>query len=181
MSTIFYTGKGDDGTTGVLSGKRIRKDDVLIEAIGNVDELNSAIGVALSHIEDKGVDAHLKSIQNVLFILGANLASPTDKKIEKAQVNQQSLVELEDAIREIGNKVPEMRKFVLPGGGKAAADLHMARSVARRAERSVMAATKDYKIDIEVIAYLNRLSSYLFAAALYMNHKEGVAENHPTY
>ena len=174
MSTIYYTGKGDDGTTGVLSGKRLRKDDALIEAIGNIDELNSAVGIAIAHIEDEEVKNQLKSVQNILFILGANLASAEGKKMDKAQLNPDSLVELEAFIKKLGNAIPELKKFVLPGGSKASAHLHMARAIARRCERSIIAAKSTYNIDIEVVADLNRLSSYLFAAALYMNLKNGV-------
>jgi cob(I)alamin adenosyltransferase len=181
LSTVYYTGKGDDGTTGVLSGKRLRKDDALIEAIGNIDELNSAIGIAITHVKDKTVEGHLKSIQNILFILGANLASANERKLDKAQISPNSLVDLESYIKAIGDKIPELKKFVLPGGSKASAHLHMARAVARRCERSIITAKDAYNIDIEVLAYVNRLSSYLFAAALYLNLKEGIAESHPTY
>ncbi len=181
MPTIYYTGKGDDGTTGILSDKRVGKDDVLIEAIGDLDELNSAIGVALSHVEDEQIKSHLKSIQNIIFVLGANLASTNEKKIDKAQIRRESIAELQEAIKQIGEKTPELKKFVLPGGSKAAAYLHLARAIARRSERSVIAASKIYKVDKEVVAYLNRLSSYLFAAALYMNHSKGVKESNPDY
>lgn len=181
MSTIYYTGKGDDGTTGILSDKRVRKDDVLIDAIGDIDELNSSIGVALADVDDETVKRQLRSIQNSLFVLGANLASTNEKKIEKAQIKPEAVSEIEAAIKEIGNKTPELKKFVLPGGSRAASDLHLARAVARRCERRVISAGKEYKVDKEAIAYLNRLSSYLFAAALYMNHSKGVAESNPTY
>ncbi len=181
MSTIYYTGKGDDGTTGVLSGRRLRKDDTLIEAIGNIDELNSAIGIAITHVKDGLVAEQLESIQNVLFILGANLASANENKIEKAQIGTNSLAQIEAYIKVLGDKLPELKKFVLPGGSRASAHLHMARAVARRCERSVISAGVSYKVDAQVIAYLNRLSSYLFAAALYLNMKEGVPEANPTY
>lgn len=181
MSTIYYTGKGDDGNTGVLSDKRVRKDGILIEAIGNIDELNSAVGVALSHVEGGEVGKQLRSIQNTLFIIGANLASTNGGKIAKAQIKPEALPELEAAIKDIGNGLPELKKFVLPGGSRASAHLHMARAIARRAERSVVSASKEYKVDRDVVAYLNRLSSYLFAAALYVNHEKGVTESNPSY
>ncbi len=179
--TIYYTGKGDDGTTGVLSSKRVSKSDVLIDAIGNLDELNSAIGVAMIHTDDNSVSAQLRLIQNDLFVIGANLASSNRKKVGGAQIDAGALARLESAIKSISNKNPELRQFVLPGGSEAAASLHLARAVARRAERSVVAAGGSYKVEKGVIAYLNRLSSYLFAAALYMNHVEGIKESHPTY
>ncbi len=179
--TKYYTGRGDDGTTGILSGKRVSKSDKLIEAIGNLDELNSAIGVALSHIDDEVVAKELKSIQNDLFVLGANLASTNGEKADKAQIKQESLGELESSIKALGEKTPELKQFVLPGGSKASSHLHLARAIARRAERSVIAAGDDYKIDKVAIAYLNRLSSYLFAAALYLNFKNRAEESHPSY
>ena len=181
MSTRYFTGRGDDGTTGILSSKRVRKDDSLIEAIGNLDELNSAIGVAIVHITDQSVRSQLVIIQNTIFIVGANLASTNDKKVDKAQIRPQAKVELEASISELSNKIPELRQFVLPGGTTGSSQLHMARAVARRCERSAVAASKDYKVDGGVIAYLNRLSSYLFVAALYLNHLNGMEERHPTY
>ncbi len=179
--TKYYTGTGDDGTTGILADKRVSKADALMAAIGDIDELNSAIGLALSRIDDAAVSAQLRSVQNNLFILGANLASANGKKIDAAQINPKSLPELEVAIKALGDKMPELRQFVLPGGSEASAALHLARSVARRAERSAVAAGKSYNVDRGVIAYLNRLSSYLFAAALYLNHAKGIKESHPDY
>jgi len=195
MATRWFTGKGDKGTTGILSARRVSKSDKLIEAIGTLDELNSAIGVALSHLDDSIVARQLRDIQNDLFILGANLASSnekaqddgaaaqpaSDKKMEEAQIKRESLERLESNIAQMDKAIPELKQFVLPGGTAAGAQLQMARSIARRAERNVIEAGKEYKIDDEAIAYLNRLSSYLFAAALYVNHNSGVKESHPTY
>lgn len=181
MPTIYYTGKGDDGTTGILSDKRVRKDNILIEAIGDIDELNSAIGVALLHADDETVKRHLKFIQNNLFVIGANLASTNEKKIEKAQIHHEAVSDLEESIRIVGSRTPELKKFVLPGGSEVAAHLHLARAIARRAERHVISASREYKVDKAVVAYLNRLSSYLFAAAIYLNHSKGVTESNPSY
>ena len=178
----YYTGRGDDGTTGILSGKRVSKADVLIEAIGNLDELNSAIGVALSHVDDDIVSSGLKFIQNDLFVLGANLASTNeDGKMKKVQIRQDALDRLEASIKVLSDKTPELKRFVLPGGSEASSHLHLARAIARRSERSVVAAGARYKVDKMAVAYLNRLSSYLFAAALYLNSKNEVEESHPSY
>ncbi len=179
--TKYYTGKGDDGTTGILSSRRVKKTDTLIEAIGDLDELNSAIGVALLYVKDPGVLGQLRSVQSDLFILGANLASAEGQRIDKAQIKKSALEELETAIEELDSKTPELKQFVLPGGSAASAHMHLARAIARRTERRVLAAGKDYKIDNMAMAYLNRLSSYLFAAAMYMNAKEKVDELHPKY
>ncbi len=180
--TKYYTGRGDDGTTGILSGKRVSKADKLIEAIGNLDELNSAIGVAMSHTDDELVSGELRAIQNDIFVLGANLASSSnEKKTDKAQMKPDSLGRLETSIKALGGEMPELKQFVLPGGSVASSHLHLARAMARRSERSVIAASSENKVDGNVIAYLNRLSSYLFVAALYLNFKKGVEEGHPSY
>lgn len=179
--TKYYTGRGDDGTTGIISGKRVSKADKLIEAIGDLDELNSAIGVAMSYIDDQIVVAGLRAVQNDIFVLGANLASTNEQKIDKAQIKPESLSRLEASIRDLGEKAPELKQFVLPGGSRASSHLHLARAMARRAERSVVAAGKEYKVDKAVMAYLNRLSSYLFVAAVYLNAKDKISESHPSY
>jgi cob(I)alamin adenosyltransferase len=181
MGTVYFTGKGDDGTTGILSSRRVSKADRLIEAIGAIDELNSSIGVAMAYIQDNGIRDRLAAVQNDLFVLGANLASTNEKKIYEAQIRDDAVAMLEKAIAEIGSKTPQVKSFVLPGGDAGAAHLHESRSIARRAERAVISAAAEYKVDRGVIAYLNRLSSYLFAAALYVNHLKGVEESHPTY
>ena len=181
MGTVYFTGKGDDGTTGILASKRVSKSDRLIGAIGSIDELNSYIGVAMTYISDGLVNARLAVIQNDLFVIGANLAAANEKKIDKAQIKSSAVEGLEKAISELGGKTPPLKSFVLPGGDQGAAHLHMARAVARRAERCIIEAAAEYKVDRDVIAYLNRLSSYLFAAAVYVNHSKGVVESHPTY
>ena len=181
MVTAYFTGKGDDGTTGILSGVRVSKSDKLIAAIGDIDELNSSIGVALSEIEDESLKGGLRSIQNDLFVIGADLASADSKKAGKAPKKRTAILRLESGITELSGKTPDLKKFVLPGGSRGSSCLHMSRAVARRAERSVISASKDYKINREIIAYLNRLSSYLFAAAVYLNHAKGIKESNPTY
>ena len=179
--TKYYTGRGDDGTTGILSGRRVGKSDALIEAIGDLDELNSAVGVALLGIKDQTVEVELKAIQNDLFVLGANLAYANESKSEKAQIKPKALQRLESSIKNLDEKTPDLKRFVLPGGSACAANLHLARAIARRAERRVIAAGKEYKIERGVVAYLNRLSSYLFAAAIYVNMRAKVDERHPKY
>ncbi|MDE1873827.1 MAG: cob(I)yrinic acid a,c-diamide adenosyltransferase [Candidatus Micrarchaeota archaeon] len=176
----YYTGKGDDGRSGLLGAGRRVKDDPIFNAIGEVDELNSAIGVALYYTRDTMVRKQLKTVQNELFIIGANLASPK-KKIDQANLGPEAVARLEGSIEDMGRRIPRLKKFVIPGGCEAAAHMHLARSVARRAERSVIAASGSLKIDNSVKVYMNRLSSYLFVAALYLNYTEGVAEAHPTY
>ena len=177
----YYTGKGDDGTTGLLAKGRVHKSDAIIDAVGSVDELNSSIGVALFYIHDDLVRLELKLVQNDLFVIGANLASIDEKKINEAKINAESIIRVEGSIKSLGDKIPQLKKFVLPGGGEGAVHLHLSRSVARRAERDIAKASKEYKVDKEVSAYMNRLSSFLFVAALYLNYMEGIREDNPTY
>lgn len=175
----FYTGAGDTGTTNVLGVGRMGKDSRLIAAIGDTDELNSAIGFGITNISDDRIANMLQSIQNDVFIIGAELASQGSKA--KSGITKSNVTKLEKEIESIGATLPELKKFVLPGGSIGAAGLHLARSVCRRAERSVIAASSENKVNPEIIRYLNRLSSLLFVAALHLNKKEGIDELNPTY
>ncbi len=179
--SVYYTGKGDDGTTGLLARGRVHKGEAIIDAIGSVDELNSSIGIALFYIHDDLVRLELKLVQNELFVIGANLASVDEKKVNEARVNADSIVRIEGSIKSLGDKMPPLNKFVLPGGSEGTVHLHLSRSVARRAERDIARASKAYKVDKVVGAYINRLSSFLFVAALYLNYMEGIKEENPTY
>ncbi len=174
----FYTGNGDNGETH-LYGKTAKKDSTIFSAIGDVDELNSAIGIAIANISDDNVEAALKGAQNSLFVIGAELAgysAPTEKRT----ISAGEVKELESLIDEYGVRVGELKKFVLPGGSIGAACLHSARSIARRAERSVVGLGTECK-NRQIPVYLNRLSSMLFVMALYINKKEGCEETNPEY
>ncbi|MDE1850668.1 MAG: cob(I)yrinic acid a,c-diamide adenosyltransferase [Candidatus Micrarchaeota archaeon] len=179
--TTYYTGKGDKGSTSIMGGASLPKGDILIEAIGDVDELNSAIGVALFYTRDDELRLELRSIQNELFSIGALLSAVEAKEFGKAKVEKKQIERLEKSIQRMGSTMPELTKFVLPAGSEEASHLHLARSIARRAERHVASASQKYKINPDVLAYLNRLSSFLFASALYLNHKNGVSESNPIY
>lgn len=170
----IYTRTGDDGTTGLVDGSRLPKDAPRMVAIGEVDELNSAIGLAVVAIRDG--DAHhaalLQTIQNDLFDLGADLATPGEDfassemvlRIVPAQVER-----LEQAIDRINDPIPPLRSFILPGGSEAAARVHLARAIARRAERAAITAAGDGAINPAALAYLNRLSDLLFVLARALN------------
>ncbi len=179
--TTFYTGKGDKGDTSIMGGEKLSKEDVLIEAIGDVDELNSCTGIALFYVRDEQVRYELKAVQNDLFTIGAILADAMQKSPKKLSIDKSKLDRLESAIKTMGDKVPELKKFVIPGGSEGAIHTHLARAVARRAERKVVAASKKYNIDQNVLSYMNRLSSFFFAVALYLNFSNGVEESHPVY
>jgi cob(I)alamin adenosyltransferase len=177
----YYTGKGDCGLTGTIGKTGVDKSDAIIRAIGDVDELNSCIGVAIAHTDDLKTLELLYSIQNNLFKVGAALASSQADRQPQHKIDDGATADLEKAIAQMDGELPELREFVLPGGSKSAAYLHLARSVARRAERSVVESSRAHKTDPALLGYLNRLSSFLFVAALYANHNEGIGEKHPKY
>ena len=166
--TKIYTRTGDDGTTGLVDGSRIAKHDVLMHAIGDVDEANSAIGVAAVSVDGTVAQA-LERIQNDLFDLGADLATPGEDfapsdmvlRIVPAQVQR-----LEREIDAMNVALAPLASFILPGGSEGAAALHVARATVRRAERSAVAAGG---LNPAALAYLNRLSDFLFVAARFVN------------
>ncbi len=170
---------GDKGFTNILEGKKIPKSDEIIDAIGQIDELNAYIGISLLSTKDDYIDAELKRIQNELFTIGTLLASVAGKKYVKFDSSYSE--KLESSIHLMEKDLPQLRNFVLPGGSVGSAHLHYARTIARRAERSVLIAAKKYEVGESVIAYLNRISSFLFVAALYLNNKHGISEANPKY
>ena len=162
----IYTKTGDDGTTGLFGGARVKKASLRVEAYGTVDELNSSIGLARATKLDHGIDTLLASIQTNLFTLGAELACVPGKedKLSMTLVNADDAKRLEDAIDQAEQGLPALKNFVLPGGSTQAAHLHHARTVCRRAERAVL-AIDDAAPRSEVVIYLNRLSDLLFTLA----------------
>ena len=173
----IYTKTGDDGTTGLFGGGRISKDAVRLESYGTVDELNSVLGLVRCHNADKEIDSMLHHIQNDLFNLGADLATPMsvrNKSVVRIQSKETRV--LENWIDRMEAGLPALTNFILPGGTPAAAYLHLARSVCRRAERLVVKLSREEKISKAVIVYLNRLSDLLFVLARWANHKGGQEE-----
>ena len=170
----IYTRTGDQGTTGLASGERRPKYDLRIEAYGTVDETNACIGLARLHTGDHPVDPMLGRIQNDLFDLGADLATPdTGKplKYEPLRVVEAQVTRLEGEIDQLNEALEPLRSFVLPGGTPAAVALHLARTVCRRAERLTveLAAKPDEIVSPACLQYLNRLSDFLFVAARVVN------------
>ena len=166
--TKIYTKTGDDGSTGLVSGDRVPKTDPRVAAMGAVDELNAALGMALAALgTDSPLVGTLSAIQNDLFDLGADLATPDD--IEGAlRVVPDQVSWLEGEIDRVNGDLPPLTSFVLPAGGAAASALHLARAIARRAERDVWVlreADADHNVSPAMAHYLNRLSDYLFVAA----------------
>ena len=164
----IYTRTGDDGTTGLVDGSRVGKSSALIAAIGDVDEANSAIGVAVAALGDGELTAALTRIQNDLFDLGADLATPDDTAGALRVVRGQ-VAWLEGRIDALTAIQPPLTSFVLPGGAPGAAALHLARAITRRAERSAVAADSQAALNPVALAYLNRLSDLLFVATRSVN------------
>jgi cob(I)alamin adenosyltransferase len=169
----IYTKTGDAGETGLFGGPRVRKSDHRVEAYGEVDELNAALGSARASVEDPELDRHLARIQDELFCVGAELATPHGAKARSAipPVEPGWIERLEAAIDAWEAELPPLRQFVLPGGTRTAAALHVARCVCRRAERRVVALASEAEVAPVTLAYLNRLSDFLFLAARLANHR----------
>ena len=168
----IYTRTGDGGTTGLVDGSRVSKADPRMAAIGDVDEANSAIGVAIAALGDEAVVAALLRIQNDLFDLGADIATPGQDftpgemtlRVVAAQPDR-----LEREIDDMNDALDPLRSFVLPSGTPGAASLHLARAIVRRAERSAVAV--EPTLNPAALTYLNRLSDFLFVAARFVNKK----------
>lgn len=173
----IYTRTGDDGTTGLVAGPRRKKHDLRVESYGEVDETNSCIGLVRQHLADHPpLDRMLLRIQNDLFDLGADLATPpTGKKLdyEPLRIVQAQVDRLEREIDQLNSDLEPLRSFVLPGGTPAAAALHLARTVARRAERRIVALqdSEGEAVSAVAVSYINRLSDFLFVAARWVNEK----------
>ncbi len=176
--TKIYTKKGDEGQTSLGGGQRVPKDHLRVAAYGTVDELNSHIGVALAMGLCEPLDTVLPEIQNELFDLGSDLAFvEADKELYKLpQIELRHVERLEQLIDEMTAVVGPLENFILPGGSLGAAQLHVARTVCRRAERDVATLAQAEGIGINVLAYLNRLSDALFVMARYENRMQGVPE-----
>jgi cob(I)alamin adenosyltransferase len=169
----IYTRTGDAGQTGLLGGTRVAKDHLRVAAYGEVDETNAAIGLVLAHSRGARLGALLRQVQADLFALGAALADVrrARKQKAKAAVSRAMITRLENEIDARERVLPPLRAFVLPGGTRAAACLHLARTVCRRAERSVVTLARTSTVEPLAIVYLNRLSDLLFVLARFENHR----------
>lgn len=165
----IYTRTGDDGSTGLGDGSRVRKDSLRIEAIGTVDELNSAVGVLATEPLDADIGALLARIQHTLFDLGGELSVPGFALVKGEQV-----AFLEEALDGFNDNLPPLKDFILPGGSRAASLCHVARAVCRRAERDVVSLAREEAVSEPVRHYLNRLSDLLFVLCRELNRRAGV-------
>lgn len=172
----IYTKTGDRGTTSLFGGQRVGKDAIRIKAYGDVDELNSLIGVILSAILPADISKKLLRVQSELFVLGSDLATPVEVKVTIPRVTKVYITWLERDIDKWTASLPLIKNFILPGGGPAGSKLHLARTVARRAERSIVELSNIEKINRHAQVYINRLSDWLFVLARYVNSMDNKKE-----
>lgn len=172
--TKVYTKAGDSGQTSLVGGSRVSKSSSRVDAYGDVDELSSLIGLARTMPQDEEVDDVLGKIQNDLFTLGADLASPSE--IEVPRIDDSFIAKLEELADRFLSELEPLKEFILPGGSQAGATLHLARTVARRAERRAVALSETEQVNPQTIVYLNRLSDLLFILARAVNRRAGVPE-----
>lgn len=171
----IYTKTGDDGTTGLQGGKRVSKSDLRIIAYGAIDEINSCLGIVLSHDLDDDIKSLLTRIQNELFVAGSDL-SDSNLENKKNRVTESMIENLESSIDRFDKELKPLSNFILPGGHKTASYLHLARTVTRRAETQVIALANREKINPFCEIYLNRLSDLLFVLARTINKRSGTQD-----
>jgi len=168
-------GQGDKGDTSLFDGNKISKDDYQVEAYGNVDELNSYIGLIRSSNKQNELDSVLEKIQEDLLAIGSNLAS-TNANQNLPEITEQKVKFIEESMMKFEKELPQLKHFILPTGTNTAALLHVARTVCRRTERSIVSLSKEKQLDQNLISYVNRLSDLFFTLARYVNYKEGKQE-----
>jgi cob(I)alamin adenosyltransferase len=178
----IYTKTGDDGTTGLIGGSRVRKCDARLDCYGTIDELNAALGLAVVAAESDPATAdavtRLREVQADLFVIGSHLATPDESphRANLPAIEDAMIGRLEMQIDAAESQLPPLRNFILPGGTEASARLHLARTVCRRAERLLVDFSLDRPIPEVMLTYLNRLSDWLFVQARLCNHSAGVAD-----
>lgn len=178
MAFKIYTKTGDKGTTSLIGGTKVSKADLRIEAYGNIDELNSYIGLCKDLLKDADTITTLQEIQDRLFTIGAELAVDPKKntKMKLPDLHEEDILFLENEIDRMDAKLEPMKSFILPGGGVAISQLHIARCVCRRAERSCIRLAETSSVDPILTKYLNRLSDYLFVLARYTGHLTNIPD-----
>ncbi len=171
----IYTRTGDQGSAGLVDGSRVTKSGARMTAIGEVDEANSAIGLAISALPEGELAARLRQIQNEMFDLGADIATPFGSDFEEhaLRIVPRQAQRLEEEIDAMNANLAPLTSFILPGGSMAVSLLHLARGIVRRAERQVVALKEQEEVNPHALAYLNRLSDHLFVAARWVAASEG--------
>lgn len=176
--TRVYTKTGDKGETSLVDGSRISKSSKRVDTFGDVDELNSILGISLQYINDREIGDVLNSIQNDLFILGGDLATPSDFEIEIPRIGPEMIKKLEKLIDSYHSEVGDLREFILPAGKGASPYVHLARTVCRRAERKIVDLSNEETVNGSAIIFLNRLSDLLFVVARVVNKRAGFEETY---
>ena len=167
--TKIYTRTGDDGSTGMADGSRVAKDTLLIQAIGDVDELNCQLAVLACHVSG-GFSGQIYALQDQLFNIGAELSTG------KVMIGQSHVSALESSLDELNSRLTPLKEFILPGGGLAASHCHVSRAICRRVERTLVSVNRDESLGEHLMAYVNRLSDYLFVLARAISKEAGVDE-----
>jgi len=175
LLTKIYTKTGDDGTTGLVGGKRIKKSNPRIIAYGAIDELNSAIGIVLSSDVDRDINELLTRIQNHLFIVGSDLANP-DLNDNSSRVQNNMIAYLEENIDRLESELDPITYFILPGGDEVASRIHLARAICRRAEVNIIELSEFEQINRICQIYINRLSDLLFVIARLINKRKKIKD-----
>ena len=170
-----YTKTGDAGTTSLVGGKRVPKDCARLESYGTVDELNAHVGLLLTYVSENQDRECLISIQNRLFVVGAQLATESPN-VPSSVITDDDVTNLENNIDKASEGLPKWRGFTLPGGCREAAIAHVCRTVCRRAERRILTLNSEEKVDPQLIKYINRLSDYFYVLALRLNFLHGTEE-----
>ncbi len=174
--TRVYTKTGDKGETSLVDGKRVSKSSKRVDTFGDVDELNSILGICRQHVIDEEITDVLNSLQNDLFILGGDLATPSDFEIEIPRINTDMVKKLEELIDKFHDEIGDLKEFILPAGREASPYIHLARAVCRRAERKIVDLSGDEKVNKSAMVFLNRLSDLLFVLARVVNKRTGFEE-----
>ena len=176
----IYTKKGDAGQTGLYGGERVSKDHLRIRTYGTVDELNATLGIVLAdHVVSPDLKKRLNRLQSELFQLGAELATPRSKdpKVLKMRLVDEAMVtQMEHEIDSMEAVLAPLTAFILPGGSVGSAQLHLSRTVSRRAERELVVLHREEPVRPEILQYMNRLSDYLFVCARFANHEAGIKD-----
>lgn len=172
----IYTKKGDEGETSLYGGQKVSKSSLRIASYGTVDELNSILGMVLAEKPTAKTERLLKIVQEQLFVLGADLATPISKEVRINRISEKEVEFLESSIDDMETYLPALKNFILPGGTKAGASIHYARTVCRRAERLTVECSDDEEISPLSLIYLNRLSDFLFVLGRFENYSTNTEE-----
>lgn len=176
--TKVYTKTGDLGETSLVGGRRVSKSSLRVDSYGEVDELNSVLGIVQSIVNDGEIKELIESIQNGLFIMGGDLATPDNSEIGVPRIDSEMIEKFESLIDKYVREVGDLKEFILPGGSEPSSFLHLARTICRRAERKIVALNQEEKINSNLIIYINRLSDLLFMLARVINKRCDIEETY---